>query len=58
MCVKPFLKNLNSGPYPSYYTNIYTYKVTITPKMYSDYENSSITPVIIIFLDVGRLVLY
>ena len=55
MCVKLFLENLNFGPYSPYSTNTYIYKITITPKVYGDYENS-IIPAIIIFLDVGRLV--
>ena len=55
--MKLFLENLNFGPYSPYSTNTYIYKITITPKVYGDYE-SSIIPAIIIFLDVGRLVLY
>ena len=51
--MKLFLENLNSDPYPPYSINTYTYNY----RVYDDYKNS-ITPAIIIFLDVGRLVLY
>ena len=33
MCVKLPLGNLNPGPYPPHPTSIYTYGVTIVPRM-------------------------
>ena len=36
MCVKLPLGNLNSGPYLPHYTNTYTCKVTIAPKVCND----------------------
>ena len=36
MCVKLSLGDLNPGPYPSHPTNIYTCKVTTTPRVHDD----------------------
>ena len=33
MCVKLPLRDLNAGPYPPHPISVYTYGVTITPKM-------------------------
>ena len=40
MCVKFYSENLNSGIYPTYPTNTYTRRITITLKMHdSTYTN-------------------
>ena len=36
MCVKLLLRDLNSDPYPPHLTSIYTYGVTIAPRVCGD----------------------
>ena len=36
MCVKFLLRDLNSDPYPPHLTSIYTYGVTIAPRVCGD----------------------